>query len=220
MPLKRADDTRINNEIRAARIRVISNDGEQLGIMTVPEAISRAIAAGFDLVEISPNADPPVCRIMDYGKFKYEKSKKLKEAKKKQHVMHLKEIKLHPKTEEHDFKFKMDHARKFCIKGDRVKITIVFRGREISHIDFGAKMMEKAAVEIGDLAHMEMSPKMEGRNLIAIFVPDKAKVKEYLRKQEIERKRLEQQEAAAKAAAEAAAKAAGGTATAPPANVA
>jgi translation initiation factor IF-3 len=200
LPPKREDDTRINNEIRAARVRVISNEGGQLGIMPVPEAISRAIAAGLDLVEISPSADPPVCRIMDYGKFKYEKSKKAKEAKKKQHVMHLKEIKLHPKTEEHDFNFKMDHARKFCVKGDRVKITIVFRGREINHIDFGAQMMEKATNAIIDLAHMEMTPKMEGRNLIAIFVPDKVKVKDFLRKQEIERKRLEQQEAAAKAA--------------------
>jgi translation initiation factor IF-3 len=193
--MRTRDDTRINNEIRVSRVRVISNDGEALGIMTVPEALTRAVNAGYDLVEISPNADPPVCKIMDYGKFKYEKAKKAKEAKKKQHVMHLKEIKLHPKTDEHDFNFKMEHARNFLIKGDRVKITIVFRGREIMHIDFGSRMMEKATNTIVDLAQVEMTPKMEGRSLISIFVPDKAKTREFLRKQEIERKKNEQRAA-------------------------
>jgi translation initiation factor IF-3 len=192
LPPKRADDTRINNEIRVARVRVISSDGEPLGILPVGDALIKAMTAGLDLVEISPSADPPVCKIMDYGKFKYEKAKKAKEAKKKQHVMHLKEIKLHPKTDEHDFNFKMDHARKFLIKGDRVKITIVFRGREITHIDFGARMLEKAKNVIIDLSQIEMNSKMEGRNLISIFVPDKAKIKDFLRKQEIERKKSEQ----------------------------
>jgi translation initiation factor IF-3 len=196
MPPKRDDDTRINHEIRVSRVRVISNEGEALGILPIGEALSRADAAGFDLVEISPNAEPPVCKIMDYGKFKYEKSKKVKEAKKKQHVMHLKEIKLHPKTDEHDFSFKMEHARNFLLKGDRVKITIVFRGREITHIEFGSRMMEKAMKMILDLSTMEMNPKMEGRNLISIFVPDKLKVKEVLRKQEIERKKAEQEASA------------------------
>jgi translation initiation factor IF-3 len=190
--MRTRDDTRINNEIRVTRVRVISNDGEALGIMTVPEALARAVSAGYDLVEISPSADPPVCKIMDYGKFKYEKAKKAKEAKKKQHVMHLKEIKLHPKTDEHDFKFKMEHARNFLIKGDRVKVTVVFRGREITHISFGAQMLEKATNVIVDLAQVEMTPKMEGRSLISIFVPDKAKIREFLRKQEIERKKSEQ----------------------------
>jgi len=173
-------------------VRVVSNDGEALGIMTVPEALTHALNAGYDLVEISPNADPPVCKIMDYGKFKYEKAKKAKEAKKKQHVMHLKEIKLHPKTDEHDFNFKMEHARNFLIKGDRVKITVVFRGREITHIEFGRRMLEKATSVIIDLSQIEMTPKMEGRSLISIFVPDKAKIREVLRKQEIERKKNEQ----------------------------
>jgi translation initiation factor IF-3 len=182
-------------------VRLISNSGEALGIVPIADALARADAAGFDLVEIAPNADPPVCKIMNYGKFKYEKSKKAKEAKKKQHVMHLKEIKLHPKTDDHDFNFKMDHARKFLVKGDRVKITVVFRGREITHIDFGARMLEKATAAIIDLSQIEMTPKMEGRNLISIFVPDRAKIKEHLRKQEIERKRIEQEAARAAAAA-------------------
>jgi translation initiation factor IF-3 len=172
----------------------VSNDGEALGIMPTFEALNRAIAAGLDLVEVAPTADPPVCRIMDYGKFKYEKSKKAKEAKKKQHVMHLKEIKLHPKTDDHDFDFKIEHAREFLVKGDRVKITIVFRGREITHIEFGSRMLEKATGHLTDLSTVEMTPKMEGKNLISIFVPDKIKVKEFLRKQEIERKKSEQQQ--------------------------
>jgi translation initiation factor IF-3 len=195
LPQKKDDDTRINTEIRVARVRVVSNEGEALGIMPTGEALSRAAAAGLDLVEVAPTADPPVCRIMDYGKFKYEKSKKAKEAKKKQHVMHLKEIKLHPKTDEHDFSFKINHAREFLIKGDRVKITIVFRGREITHIEFGMRMLEKATGHVTDLSTVEMTPKMEGKNLISIFVPDKIKIRDFLRKQEIERKKNEQQAA-------------------------
>jgi translation initiation factor IF-3 len=201
LPQKKENEARINNEIRVSRVRVISDDGAALGILLIGDAISRAIAAGLDLVEVSPNADPPVCRIMDYGKFKYEKSKKAKEAKKKQHVMHLKEIKLHPKTEDHDFKFKMEHACNFLVKGDRVKITVVFRGREITHIDFGQRMLEKAKTIILELSSLEIPPKMEGRNLIAIFVPDKLKVKEYLRKKAIERKKQEQLETSPAAAA-------------------
>jgi translation initiation factor IF-3 len=195
MPQKKENEARINHEIRVSRVRVININGEALGIMPIADALSRAINANLDLVEVAPNADPPVCRIMDYGKFKYEKSKKAKEAKKKQHVMHLKEIKLHPQTEDHDFNFKMDHARKFLIKGDRVKITVVFRGREITHIDFGKQMLEKAMNTVIDLSSVEIPPKMEGRNLIAIFVPDKLKVKEFLRKEAQEKKKMEQRAA-------------------------
>jgi translation initiation factor IF-3 len=145
----------------------------------------------LDLVEVAPTADPPVCRIMDYGKFKYEKSKKVKEAKKKQHVVHLKEIKLHPKTDEHDFNFKRDHARKFLLKGDRVKATVVFRGREITHLDFGREMLKKLGSHLEDLAQIEVSAKMEGRNMVSIFVPDKVKVKDALKKIEHEKKKQE-----------------------------
>jgi len=128
---------------------------------------------------------------MDYGKFKYEKSKKVKEAKKKQHVVHLKEIKLHPKTDEHDFNFKRDHARKFLLKGDRVKATVVFRGREITHLDFGREMLKKLGSHLEDLAQIEVSAKMEGRNMVSIFVPDKVKVKDALKKIEHEKKKQE-----------------------------
>jgi translation initiation factor IF-3 len=165
--------------------------------MPISDALAKAEEAGLDLVEIAPTADPPVCRIMDYGKFKYEKSKKAKEAKKKQHVMHLKEIKLHPKTDEHDFNFKMEHARKFLLKGDRVKATVVFRGREITHIDFGREILNRMDEKLADLAQVEISAKMEGRNMISIYVPDKVKIKEVLRKIEAERKKEESQKSEA-----------------------
>lgn len=171
---------------------MVSENGDALGIMLTNDALARAEASNLDLVEVAPTADPPVCRIMDYGKFKYEKSKKAKEAKKKQHVMHLKEIKLHPKTDEHDFNFKMDHARRFLLKGDRVKATVVFRGREITHTDFGAKILERLDGCLADLAQVEIAAKMEGRNMISIYVPDKAKIKEYNRKIELENKKEDQ----------------------------
>jgi len=174
-------------------VRVISSNGESLGILPIMEARERATYEGLDLVEVAPNAEPPVCRIMDYGKFKYEKSKKQKEAKKKQHVSHLKEIKMHPKTEEHDYRFKMDHARKFLYRGDRVKATIVFRGREIAHLDFGKKILERFEADIADLCSVEFTCKMEGRNMISMFVPDRVKIKEFTRKADQERRKMEQE---------------------------
>jgi translation initiation factor IF-3 len=183
----------VNEEIRVPYVRVVSSNGDALGILPIIEARERAVFEGLDLVEVAPNADPPVCRIMDYGKFKYEKSKKQKEAKKKQHVSHLKEIKMHPKIEEHDYHFKMDHARKFLYRGDRVKATIVFRGREIAHLDFGKKLLERLEADIIDLCSVEFTCKMEGRNMISMYVPDKAKIKEFNRKVEQERRRQEQE---------------------------
>jgi translation initiation factor IF-3 len=190
------DTTRINEHIRVPRVRVISGTGESLGILPIAEALQRSVEEKLDLVEVAPNADPPVCRIMDYGKFKYEKAKKLKEAKKKQHVSHLKEIKMHPKIEDHDYNFKLDHARKFLMRGDRVKATIVFRGREIAHLDFGRKLLDRLSTDLADISNIELSCKMEGRNMISMYVSDKIKIKEISRKLEQERKR---QEAMAKA---------------------
>jgi translation initiation factor IF-3 len=172
---------------------VISSNGDALGILPIVEARERAVYEGLDLVEVAPNAEPPVCRIMDYGKFKYEKSKKQKEAKKKQHVSHLKEIKMHPKIEEHDYLFKMDHARKFLYRGDRVKATIVFRGREIAHLDFGKKLLQRLETDIIDLCSVEFTCKMEGRSMISMYVPDKAKIKEFTKKVEQERRKMEQE---------------------------
>jgi translation initiation factor IF-3 len=185
------DTTRINEHIRVPRVRVISGTGESLGILPIADALQRSIEEKLDLVEVAPNADPPVCRIMDYGKFKYEKAKKLKEAKKKQHVSHLKEIKMHPKIEDHDYNFKLDHARKFLMRGDRVKATIVFRGREIAHLDFGKKILDRLGTDLADISSIELSCKMEGRNMISMFVADKMKIKDISRKLEQERKRQE-----------------------------
>jgi translation initiation factor IF-3 len=194
MPPKHDKDLpHVNEEIRVPNVRVVSGSGEALGILSIIEARERATLEGLDLVEVAPNADPPVCRIMDYGKFKYEKSKKQKEAKKKQHVSHLKEIKMHPKIEGHDYQFKMDHARKFLFRGDRVKATVVFRGREIAHLDFGKGLLQRFETAIADLCNVEFSCKMEGRNMISMFVPDKAKIKEFTRKLDQERRRQEQE---------------------------
>jgi translation initiation factor IF-3 len=194
MPSKQDKDLpKVNEEIRVPRVRVVSGSGEALGILPILEARERAVAEGLDLVEVAPTADPPVCRIMDYGKFKYEKSKKQKEARKKQHVSHLKEIKMHPKIEEHDYHFKMNHARNFLFRGDRVKATIVFRGREIAHLDFGRKLLVRLEADLFDLCSIEFSGKMEGRNMISMYVPDKAKIKDVTRKLDQERRRLEQE---------------------------
>lgn len=171
---------------------MIGHDGESLGILPTPQAVERANGLGFDLVEVAPKAAPPVCRIMDYGKFKYEKSKKAKEAKKKQHVVHLKEIKLHPKTEDHDYNFKIDHARKFLLKGDRVKITVVFRGREITHIDFGQKVLERVEQDLSEIATSEIQYKREGRNMISCYIPDKIKINKYKRRIDQKKKEVEQ----------------------------
>jgi translation initiation factor IF-3 len=173
-------------------VRVVGEEGEFLGIMMIADAIQRARDTGLDLVEIAPNADPPVCKIIDYGKFKYEKSKKAKEAKKKQHIMHLKEIKMHPKIEQHDYNFKMEHAREFLIDGDRVKGTIVFRGREIMYTEFGKQILDRLDADLAPLSTIEQNRKMEGRSLVTIYVPDKLKIKEYLRKLETDKKRQEE----------------------------
>jgi len=183
---KPEETTRINDRIRVPQIRVIDDEGEQLGVLPTADGLRRAQEAGLDLVEVAPNAAPPVCRIMDFGKFKYEKSKKAKEAKKKQHIVHLKEIKLHPKTDDHDYHFKMEHARKFLLKGDRVKATLVFRGREITHIDFGKKILIKMTEDLSDIATVDQQAKMEGRNMVSIFVPDKKKIQQYEKKQKQE----------------------------------
>ncbi len=191
--------TRVNFHIRVPQVRVVGQDGSALGILPTREALRLADEAGLDLVEVAPNADPPVCRIMDFGKFKYEKSKKNKEARKKQHVVHLKEVKFRPKTGEHDYLYKMQHARDFLLKNDRVKATVMFRGREITHIEFGERILAKLADDLSDLAQVEQNQRREGRNMISIFVPDRDKLRAHQRsleqKKKQESKAQEQQEA-------------------------
>jgi translation initiation factor IF-3 len=153
------------------RVRVIGADGSQLGILTPQEAMKIASEDGLDLVEISPTADPPVCKIMDYGKYKYEKQKKLNESKKKQVVTQVKEIKLRPNTDDHDIEFKMNHVRRFLEQKDKAKITIQFRGREMQYVDRAKAMLIKIIKDLETVAEPEVMPKIEGRTLSVILAP-------------------------------------------------
>lgn len=163
----------MNNNIRAATVRVIDETGEQLGIMDTKEALGIAVGRGFDLVEVSGKSDPPVCRIMDYGKYKYQQSKKLHDAKKKQSVIRIKEIKLRPKTEEHDFNFKVKHARNFLQDGNKVKVTCQYRGREMAFTQLGIELLRRFAEAVDDLGVIETQPRSEGRSAQMILGPKK-----------------------------------------------
>jgi translation initiation factor IF-3 len=164
---------KINREIRAASVRVINMDGEQLGVITLAEALAEAAKAGLDLVEVSPTAAPPVCRIMDYGKFRYQQSKKVQVSKKSQTVIQVKEIRLRPKTEEHDLEVKIKHIRKFLDQHHKVKISMMFRGREIAYTDIGRKIMEDLKNTLADGCVIDQQPKLEGRSMIMIISPKK-----------------------------------------------
>ena len=169
----REDEPRINNQIRADKIRLIGADGEMIGVVSVAEALRKAEAAGLDLVEVSPNAAPPVCKILDYGKYKYEAQKKASEARKKQKVITLKEIKLRPGIDDHDFEVKMKQVLKFLAEGDKVKITLRFRGREMTHMELGLQVMNRVKEYVGAAAKVETEPKMEGRQAIMILSSSK-----------------------------------------------
>lgn len=164
-------DVRINREIRAREVRVIDSEGKQLGILPLVEALRIAANADLDLVEVSPKSEPPVCRIMDFGKFKYQQSKKAHDAKKKQAVVHLKEVKLRSKTEEHDLEFKLRHIERFLKEGNKTKVTIIFRGREITHSDLGKQMMGRIAEKAKEWGKIEQPAKFEGRNYVMILAP-------------------------------------------------
>jgi len=164
-------DVRINREIRAREVRVIDPEGKQLGIIPLVEALRAAANFELDLVEVSPKSEPPVCRIMDYGKFKYQQSKKAHDARKKQAVIHIKEVKLRSKTEEHDFQFKLRHIERFLKEGNKTKVTIVFRGREIAHPDLGRNMVARITEEAKEWGRVEQPPKFEGRNFVVILAP-------------------------------------------------
>lgn len=168
----RSDEPRLNNRIRATEIRVIDPDGEQLGIMTVEDALEQSERFGLDLVEVAPQARPPVCRIMDYGKYKYQQKKRSSDARKKGARVELKEIKLRPKTDEHDFMTKLRHARRFLESNNKVKVTIMFRGREITHPEIARDMLDRAALELADISDVEQTPRMEGRNMTLMLNPN------------------------------------------------
>jgi len=163
------DTMRINEEIRAKEVRLTSADNEQLGIVQLRDALQMAIEQNLDLVEVAPTAKPPVCRIMDFGKFKFEQQKREKEVKKKQKMVTVKEVKLRPNIEDHDFEVKFKNAQRFLEDGDKVKVTIMFRGRELSHPELGRKVLDKMALQIKDIANIERGAKLEGKNMIMIL---------------------------------------------------
>ncbi|MBA3711973.1 MAG: translation initiation factor IF-3 [Pyrinomonadaceae bacterium] len=166
---------RTNDRIRVPQVRVIADDGEQLGIMDTREAVRRAREQGLDLVEVAPTADPPVCRIIDFGKFQYEAKKKANEAKKKQVIITVKEVKFRPGTDDHDYNFKMKHSREWLLEGDKVKATIFFRGREITHRELGSQLLQKLEKDLADVGEVEARPRMEGNQMFLIFTPKKHK---------------------------------------------
>merc|ERR1711991_670564 len=162
---------RVNTDILNDEVRCISPEGEQLGVMKTADAIAQADAQGLDLVEVSPNTDPPVCKILDYGKFKYEAQKKKNEAKKKQKIIEVKEIKLRPNIDEHDYQVKMRNVQKFLNAGDKVKVTLRFRGREMAHQELGANVLTRVREETEELAKVEAMPKLEGRQMVMVLAP-------------------------------------------------
>jgi len=161
----------VNRQIRISPVRVISHTGEQLGVLPVDEALSLAQEQGLDLVEVAPLARPPVVKIMDYGKFKFEQAKAARAAKKKQHVIHLKEVKYRPGIDDHDFDFKTRHAREFLAEGNKVKVTMMFRGRQMAHVELGRDVLDRVAAELKDVCKIEQDPKLEGRNMTMVLAP-------------------------------------------------
>jgi translation initiation factor IF-3 len=161
----------VNRQIRISPLRVIAPDGEQLGVMTVEEALAAAQQRGLDLVEVAPLARPPVVKIMDYGKFKFEQAKAARAAKKKQHVIHLKEVKFRPGIDEHDFAFKTRHAREFLKEGNKVKVTMMFRGRQMAHPELGRVVLDRVAEVLADIGKIEQEARLEGKNMSMLMTP-------------------------------------------------
>lgn len=165
------DIININEKVKAREVRLIDDEGKQFGVVPTFDALKLARERGLDLVEVSPKAIPPVCKIMDFGKFKYQLAKKAQEAKKKQTVIQLKEMKLGLKIEEHDLMFKIKHIRGFLEEGCKVKIIIMFKGREVLHVDMGEKLAQKMIESIKDIGELEQKPKFDGRNIVMVFAP-------------------------------------------------
>ena len=165
------DGPRINGAIRPPKVRCIDPDGNQLGVLDTHDAVDKAAAFGLDLVEVQPNAEPPVCKILDYGKFKYEAQKRANEARKKQKTIEVKEIKFRPNIDEHDYQVKMRNVNKFLSGGDKVKVTLRFRGREMAHQEIGANVLSRVRDETDEIAKVEAMPKMEGRQMVMVLAP-------------------------------------------------
>ena len=165
------DRTRVNEQIRISPVRLVGADGEQVGVVPIEEAKRAAAERELDLVEVAPMARPPVVKVMDYGKYRFEQAKAAKAAKKKQHIIHLKEVKYRPGVSDHDFDFKTRHARRFLEEGNKVKLTMMFRGRQVTHPELGRKVLLRVFAELGDVAKVEMQPKLEGRNMTMVLAP-------------------------------------------------
>ncbi|MEE3358618.1 MAG: translation initiation factor IF-3 [Pseudomonadota bacterium] len=172
-PPQRETGPRVNDRIRVPEIRLIGAEGENIGVVTPARAMELADEAGLDLVEISPNATPPVCKIMDFGKFKYEQQKREAEARKKQKIIEVKEVKFRPNTDTHDYEVKMRNVYKFLENGDKVKVTLRFRGREMAHQNLGRDLLERVAEDVKELGKIENMPKMEGRQMVMMIGPNK-----------------------------------------------
>ena len=165
------DGPRVNEEIRVPQVRLIDQDGEMVGVMTARDALLRAYDAGLDLLEISPNAVPPVVKILDYGKYKYEQQKKANEARKKQKIVEIKEVKVRPNIDDHDYDVKMRAMKSFIGEGDKVKVTLRFRGREMAHQDLGLKVLDRIRTEMSELTKVEQMPRLENRQMIMVLAP-------------------------------------------------
>ncbi|HEV8195863.1 MAG TPA: translation initiation factor IF-3 [Gemmatimonadales bacterium] len=163
--------TRVNRMIRISPVRVISDSGEQLGVLTIEEALAAAEERGLDLVEVAATARPPVVKIMDYGKYKFEEAKAARAAKKKQHVIDIKEVKFRPGIDDHDFDFKTRHMREFLGEGDKVKVTMMFRGRQMARIDLGKAVLDRVAAALADIGKIEFDARLEGRNMTMVIAP-------------------------------------------------
>jgi translation initiation factor IF-3 len=165
------DGPRVNEEIRTPQVRLIDQNGEMLGVMSAREALIRAYDVGLDLLEISPNAEPPVVKILDYGKYKYEQQKKANEARKRQKVVEIKEIKVRPNIDDHDYEVKMRQMKEFIGEGDKVKVTLRFRGREMAHQDLGLKVLDRIRTEMAETTKVESMPRLENRQMIMVLAP-------------------------------------------------
>jgi translation initiation factor IF-3 len=180
----------VNERIRINQVRVIGADGAQLGVMNPVDAIKLAREQGLDLVEVAPQTTPPVCRIMDFNKFRYEEQRREREAKKKHHVAKLKEVKFKPHIEDHDYKVKLDMLKRFLLRGDQAKVTMVYRGRELAHTELGRKILDRLVEDLKFLSRVERTPMLDGRFMTMVFGPDRDKIKLYERQQA----RVKQQE--------------------------
>jgi len=161
----------VNQRIRVKEVRLIGPNGEQMGIVPTQEAIQKAQEFDLDLVEVAAGANPPVCRIMDYSKYKYDQEKKERESRRHQKIVHLKEIKMKPNIEEHDYQVKLHHLRRFLTRGDKAKVTMMFRGRQMAHMDIGKKIIDRVISDLSDIGEIEKSPVREGRNIMVNFMP-------------------------------------------------